>query len=214
MGLRRLPGLRVVEFAENLRIAGIVFGDHPRHPGVVEIVLQRNVFIGNMAGYNEEGSHKLYIANTKTDNPLIYGEFDNNIVKIHGQLQMIAAAASSDIRLKKEIQPLQSSLDKVTELKGVSYHWKTDQYPDWGFRDTKQIGLVAQDVESVLPELVSTDSKGFKAVSYDKLTAVLVEAVKELKAENERLKAELSAKVEQQQSQIDALRKLVEALKG
>lgn len=154
-----------------------------------------NVFIGYKAGYNNtEGSNLLYIHNSDTDTPLIYGEFDNRIVKIHGQLQMVAAAGPSHIRLKRDIQPLDSSLDKVTELRGVSYKWKTDQYPDRGFRDTKQIGLIAQDVESVLPELVSTDSKEYKAVSYDKLTAVLVEAVKELKVENEELKAQLFKK--------------------
>jgi len=98
----------------------------------------------------------------------------------------------------------------VLELQGVSYNWKTAQYPDWGFKDTKQIGLVAQDVETVIPELVSTDTKGFKAVSYNKLTAVLVEAVKELKAENEQLRE----KTVQQQSQIDELRALIKGLRG
>ncbi len=92
----------------------------------------------------------------------------------------------------------------------MSYHWKTEQYPDWGFKETKQIGLVAQDVEAVIPELVSTDTRGYKAVSYNKLTAVLVEAVKELKAENEKLKE----KTVQQQSQIDELRTLIKGLKG
>jgi len=82
-------------------------------------------------------------------------------------------------------------------------------------------------VEAVIPELVSTDSKGYKAVSYDKLTAVLVEAVKELKAEvglvkelkaeNKQLKAQLKAENQQlrkQQSQIDKLQDLLEKLSG
>ena len=150
-----------------------------------------SVFIGYRAGYNETGSNKLYIDNSDTDTPLIYGEFDNDLVKIHGELQMIAAAGPSDKRLKKDIKPLQSSLDKIQLLEGVSYHWKTEEYPEWGFKETKQIGLVAQNVEDVIPELVSTDSKGYKAVSYDKLTAVLVEAVKELRAENDQLKAKM-----------------------
>ena len=150
-----------------------------------------NVLIGYKAGYNETGSNKLYIDNFDTASPLIYGEFDNNLVKIHGELQMIAAAGPSDKRLKKDIKPLQSSLNKIQALQGVSYQWKTEEYPKWGFKETKQIGLVAQNVEDVMPELVSTDSQGYKAVSYDKLTAVLVEAVKELKSENVQLKAEI-----------------------
>ena len=173
-----------------------------------------NVFVGYYAGINEIGSDKLYIANNETKTPLIYGEFDNRILKVHGQLQMVTSAASSDMRLKRDIRPLESSLDKVMELQGVSYEWRTDQFPDWGFNNAKQIGLIAQEVERVLPELVSADSQGYKALSYGKLTAVLVEAVKELKAENEMLKAKLIKKTEQQQSQIDELRALVEKLSG
>ena len=63
-----------------------------------------NVFIGYQAGYNETGSNKLYIDNSNTDTPLVYGEFDNNLVKIHGELQMTAAAGPSDERLKKKYQ--------------------------------------------------------------------------------------------------------------
>ena len=66
-------------------------------------------------------------------------------------------------------------------------------FPQRNFPDTRQIGLIAQDVEKVLPELVHTDSDGYKSLSYDKLTAVLVEAVKELKAQNEKLQARVEA---------------------
>ena len=165
-----------------------------------------NVFLGSYAGYYETGSNKLYIDNTSTSYPLIYGELDNNIVKIHGELQMIASTSPSDKRLKRDIKPLQSSLNKIQALQGVSYQWRTEEYTEWGFKKTKQIGLVAQNVEDVIPELVSTDRKGYKAVSYDKLTAILVEAVKELKAENDQLKA----KTEHQQAQIDELRALIQ----
>jgi hypothetical protein len=150
-----------------------------------------NVFIGLLAGCNEAGSNRLYIDNTDTATPLIYGEFDNNIVRVHGQLQMVSAAGASDIRLKRDIRPLEDSLERVAALQGVSYRWDTGQYPGWGFTKDRQIGLVAQAVEAVIPELVSTDSRGYKAVSYDKLTAVLVEAVKALKAENETLRRQI-----------------------
>ncbi|MBW2050266.1 MAG: tail fiber domain-containing protein [Deltaproteobacteria bacterium] len=95
------------------------------------------------------------------------------------------------------------------KLQGVSYERKREEYPDWGFKDSRQIGLLAQDVERVIPELVSADETGYKAVSYNKLTAVLVEAVKELKAENERLRKRLKEETLKQQSQIDELRALI-----
>ena len=172
-----------------------------------------NVFIGYRIGYNnEEGSNRLYIDNSDTDTPLIYGEFDNNIVKIHGTLQMLSSTTSSDKRLKRDIKPLESSLDKVLGLKGVSYNWKTEEYPDWGFGDGKQIGLIAQDVEAVIPELVSTDKNGYKSVSYQRITAVLVEAIKELKAENQDLKEQLKRIDMEQRIQKNELRALLNKL--
>ncbi len=93
---------------------------------------------------------------------------------------------------------------------GVSYEWKTDEYPDIGLTKGTHIGLVAQDVEKELPGLVSEDKDGYKAVSYSKLTAVLVEAIKELKARNERQGLEM----ERQKSQIEELRSMIKELEG
>jgi hypothetical protein len=163
----------------------------------------RNVFLGYLAGSLETGSDKLFIDNSGTPNPLIWGDFNTNNVVIHGGFRAIASYISSDQRWKKSIQPLESSLDKISNLQGVSYEWKTDEYPDFGLTEGKQIGLVAQDVESVLPELVSEEKDGYKAVSYTKLTAVLVEAVKELKVQNEK-----------QQAEIEELRAMIKELKS
>jgi len=87
----------------------------------------------------------------------------------------------SDARLKKEVSTINNALEKVQTLRGVSFKWKDNSRSD--------IGVIAQEIEPVIPELVSTDGKGYKSVSYDGLTAVLVEAVKELKGQNEALKA-------------------------
>ena len=65
------------------------------------------------------------------------------------------------------------------------------EFKNHNFPGGKQVGFIAQEVEKVLPEVVSTDSEGYKSVSYDKFSAVLVEAVKELKKENDELKARL-----------------------
>jgi hypothetical protein len=97
----------------------------------------------------------------------------------------------SDLRWKKNITPLKSSLEKVVQLQGVNYEWRMTEFPDRGFTAGTQVGLIAQDVEKVIPELVKTDDKGYKTLAYDKLTSYLVEAVKELKAENDGLKARL-----------------------
>ncbi len=81
---------------------------------------------------------------------------------------------SSDIRLKKDILPLQSSLDKILSLNGVSYYWKDKEVPG------KQIGLIAQEVEKVFPEIIRKDEKGFLSVGYQNLVAPLIESVKEI----------------------------------
>ena len=77
--------------------------------------------------------------------------------------------------------PLTFSLDKVSSLRGVSYEWDRVSFPDRNFPEGKQIGLIAQEVEDIIPEVVSTDNEGYKSLAYDRLVAVLVEAVKEQK---------------------------------
>jgi trimeric autotransporter adhesin len=163
----------------------------------------RNVFIGSEAGKTETGSHKLYIDNCYTGGecsvPLIYGEFDNRIVEINGKLLF-----ASDERLKKNIEPLNSSLDRVMKLRGVSYEWKSPEKRGKG----RNIGLIAQDVEVVIPELVVTDNKGYKALSYDKMVPVLVEAIKE----QQKMIAEKSRVVDEQQKDIHELKKALAEL--
>ncbi|MDA8428742.1 MAG: tail fiber domain-containing protein [Geobacteraceae bacterium] len=94
---------------------------------------------------------------------------------------------ASDIRLKTDIQPLKNTLDKVLRLRGVSYVMKADK------SRTRKIGVIAQELEQEYPELVATDDKGMKSVAYANLTAVLIEAVKGLQAENDALKADNDA---------------------
>jgi hypothetical protein len=96
----------------------------------------------------------------------------------------------SDARLKTNLQPLTDVLEKLQQVRGVSYE-RTDvnQSPA-----RREIGVIAQEVEAIFPELVAiVNDEGYKAVAYERLTAVLIEAVKELKAENEALRAELES---------------------
>jgi flagellar biosynthesis chaperone FliJ len=78
----------------------------------------------------------------------------------------------SDQRYKQNIQTLENALTKLQELRGISFEWK-------GQNAEVQIGLIAQEVERVFPELVSTDSEGYKSIAYGQLTAILIEAIKE-----------------------------------
>lgn len=214
-----------------------------------------NVMIGHQAGYYETGSDKLYISNSFTTSPLIYGEFGNKMARVNGRLEINSTdlealtikrngpmsidfinpafgtgqlsivamndgtfagtqfvfhgantniltligtgnavlagtlTQSSDIRLKKNISPIENALSKINQLRGVTYNW-IDNSKD----NTQQIGFIAQEVEKVFPQLVKTDEKGMKSVAYTNMIPVLLEAIKE------------------QQQQIDELKKMVEHL--
>ena len=100
---------------------------------------------------------------------------------------------------------MNGSLDNVLKLRGVTYNWKKDA------DNTKlQYGFIAQEVEEVLPDLVGTDSNGYKTVNYIGVIPVLTEAIKTQQEEIESLKSEN----EQLKSTLDQLLKRVEALEN
>ena len=96
---------------------------------------------------------------------------------------------ASDERLKENIEELTYGIDEILQLRPVTYNWK--RYPENG----RNIGLVAQDVKDVLPELVSTDRSEhqYLNIDYTNIIPVLINGIKELKAENDELKARIEA---------------------
>ncbi len=111
--------------------------------------------------------------------------------------------SGSDVRWKKDIHPVTDALDKIDHLQGVTYEWRRKQFPNMNFDKGAQLGFVAQDVEKVVPEAVRTDANGYKAVAYEKLTAILNEGVKEQQAEIESLKAQ-NARLQERMSGMNA----------
>ena len=95
----------------------------------------------------------------------------------------ITAFYSSDIRLKENVVPLTGALEKVKSLTGVGFDWKKLNEEQRSFihsHEGRDIGVIAQEVQDQYPELVTTREHGYLAVDYQKLSAVLIEAVKEL----------------------------------
>ena len=86
---------------------------------------------------------------------------------------------TSDARFKTNLQAITDALSIVRKLQGVSYDWNRAAFPDRGFSPRPQIGVIAQEVEKVLPELVSTDAQGFKSVNYTGFIPVLIEGLKQ-----------------------------------
>jgi hypothetical protein len=186
-----------------------------------------NVFLGCYAGYNETtGSNRLYIENSAATKPLIYGEFDRNIVVINGDsLDNLTNRTFyvngtsggnfgwetlSDSRLKKNVVTLENSLDKVLKLRGVNFEWKESDSKEKGIR----MGFIAQEAEAIVPEVVNTEGE-YLLMQYAPITALLVEAIKEqqkvineLKEKNNDLEKKLD-KVEDLQMQINDLKRIM-----
>jgi hypothetical protein len=99
----------------------------------------------------------------------------------------VIAYYSSDERLKDNIKPIENALEKVSKLGGYEFDWNEKQ----NVYEGHDIGVIAQEVESVFPELVTDRDNGFKAVKYEKLVAVLIESVKELSAKVKTLESKL-----------------------
>lgn len=100
----------------------------------------------------------------------------------------------SDIRLKTDIHDLTQPLQKIARLHGIEYKWNPATHPGTVDADSVQLGFLAQEVQTVLPELVKPDSNGYLSVNYVGVIPVLVEAVKDLRQENARLIGELEKK--------------------
>ena len=98
----------------------------------------------------------------------------------------ITAYASSDEQLKDNVELISEPINKIKQIKGVSFDWNDKS--DFTGRD---IGVIAQDIEKVLPELVRENTNGYKAVRYEKIVALLIEAVKEQQSQIDDLKLDL-----------------------
>jgi len=99
--------------------------------------------------------------------------------------------ACSDERYKKNVETISNALALIEKIRGVNFNWRTKEFPDMKFSSEEQVGFIAQEINKVLPEVVSQGSDGYYSVDYGRLTPVLVEAVKEQQKEITSLKTEM-----------------------
>jgi len=177
----------------------------------------KNIGTGDYAIYNSQQSNGIALFDGNGGVEIRYNgatvlEADSNGgVKVTGQLSATGdvVAYSSDERLKENIKPIESAVDKIKQLKGVTFDWN-EKSEELGFEPstkTNDVGVIAQDVEAVFPQLVqlapfdigsdedgkatSKSGEDYKTVNYARLTAVLIEAVKEQQQQIDELKAKL-----------------------
>jgi trimeric autotransporter adhesin len=137
------------------------------------------------------GPDMIIKSSSSPNNPIGMGVTEPS-QKLHVNGNILATGTvsqSSDERLKKDIKVVDGALAKISQIKGVTYKWKKPE--NHGDDKGRQLGVIAQDVEKVFPEAVKEDKEGIKSVNYGDMIAPLIEAVKELKAENDALRAEI-----------------------
>tara|TARA_B100000686_G_scaffold240529_1_gene249043 strand:+ start:176 stop:640 length:465 start_codon:yes stop_codon:yes gene_type:complete len=136
-----------------------------------------------MANYITTSTTNDGATNVRLTNELMIGADSNPSVALHvtGEgyfTSNITAYYSSDITLKDNVRPIESAIFKVQQIRGVTFDWneKSSKLQQEKGHD---VGLIAQEVEKVLPEVVQIREDGIKAVAYEKVVPLLVEAIKE-----------------------------------
>jgi len=127
-------------------------------------VIGGTITLTNESGLSASGSAAFGGATIDTDFGIV---LPNNATT--GRIKANSLVTYSSRQLKTNIEDIKNPIDKVMSLRGVSYNWKDSGQPD--------IGLVAEEVKNVIPEVVH-DSKDFMALDYSRLTSILIEAVK------------------------------------
>jgi len=164
------------------------YSDTARGPNKIQLYNDGNTWMAGLgvhsdtASYYSGAHHRWYRSTSQTAFTQVLALDSSGNLSATGTV-----TASSDVSLKDNITTIPNALDKVLEMRGVEY--------DRNDLDGKhQIGVIAQEIEKVIPELVFQDEDtGLKSVSYGNITAVLIEAIKELKKENDALSARIQS---------------------
>ena len=132
---------------------------------------------------------QLLVDNTSSGQGIQYRPSDNTL-RVDGD---IIAFHTSDARLKNNVEKIKDPIAKIMGISGYTFDWKEEDVDEWDYigSNMKDTGILAQEVEQLgLPDVVKTRSNGVKAVRYQKLIPLLIEAIKELKADIDQLKTD------------------------
>ncbi len=207
VGLTNIPNSATTATSANTANA-IVTRDSSGNFNAGSITLTGNQFINNSSPtiYLQDTDHRssmihcnsniFYVLRANGTNSTTWATYngywpmelnlENNNATFGGNITAIYdVTAYSDARVKKNINTLEKALDKVLKLRGVSYQ-RTDMDGD-----KTHIGVIAQEVEKILPEVVSENDKGHLNVAYGNIVGILIEAIKEQQTQIEDLKAKI-----------------------
>ncbi len=179
------------------KIKGITFSD-PNYRNRANVNYNGNL---QALTFGTNGIWRMVIKND-TGNIGIGKQDPQEKLDVNGNVRATAFLNSSDRRLKQNIQPIQGkeALNKIKQLQGVEFEWKDNSQ--------KSLGLIAQDVEKVFPELVHTDNAGLKTLEYGNLIAPLIEAIKAQQAQIEKQEQTIAT----QQKEIEELKDIIKKI--
>ncbi|MFA5320863.1 MAG: tail fiber domain-containing protein [Candidatus Omnitrophota bacterium] len=161
--------------------------------------------INNSTGY-------VYVSNlTVNDGIIKSSQRSNFFLALQGDRNMVlydnggavwaSGTSTSDIRLKKNVKDIGKVIDKLEKIRAINFNFKDDEF------NKQEIGVIAQELEKDFPELIYTDKKsGYKLVDYPKLTVLLLQAVKDLRAEEREDTRVLSEEIKEMKREIAALK--------
>ncbi len=133
-------------------------------------------------------------------------------VQNDGDIVGCGISCPSDERLKKNVEPIADSLDKVLELRGVTFEWREES--PWAHPEGANLGFIAQDLEAVVPDVVKEDNHGYKTVNYTALVPLLAEAIKEQHARTGATMREKDLAMERLENENAELRARMERLEA
>lgn len=148
----------------------------------------------NYAGYNNSTGYLRHfsIGNGKNDY-IAYFQATATGGNLYVKNGNITAYWTSDINLKENIRPIQNPIEKIKSISGNNFDWKDEVLATMPeeFARKHDVGVIAQEVEKVLPEVVQTRTDGTKAVAYERIVPLLIEAIKEQQKQIEELQTKL-----------------------
>lgn len=148
---------------------------------------------GNVIGLYDDLNNDWIIQRDENGSMRFYADASNTVTVTTSGLSVTGAitasgdvTAFSDARVKENVETISNALESVKQMRGVTYNKIGEE--------KRSVGVIAQELEEVVPQLVHTDEEGMKSVAYGNITAVLIEAVKELTAKVESLEEQLKNK--------------------
>jgi Chaperone of endosialidase len=154
----------------------------------------------NIGFFSTPASSWNFVSNINTGNVGIGigGPSGTYKLQVGGSCAAVSFVTISDARYKKNIRPIQNALTTLLQLNAKTYNWNKADFPKNNFDDKLQMGFIAQEVEKVLPAIVTTDAEGYKAVNYIQVIPLLMQGIKEqqikineLEARSNKLEKEL-----------------------